>query len=222
MPLAARSPAAPLLRLDRRHLARGVRALSRKDPVLRQLVQRHGPPPLWARPSGFPTLARIILEQQVSLDSARAMYLRLERELGAFAPPTLLRAGESGLRSLGVTRQKAAYLTTLAREIESGRLRLSRLHRLPDEGIREILLQLRGIGPWTADIYLLMALRRPDVWPRGDLALHQAMRAAWRMAERPGTEAAERFAARWSPWRAVAARILWHSYLSERTAKVPG
>ena len=197
-------------------LLAGVARLIRRDRGLRAIVRRDGPPPLWSRPRGFPTLLRIILEQQVSLASARAMYLRLAAATGAVTPSAVLGLGVPGLRGLGFTRQKAAYAVALAARIEDGSLPVARLHRLPDEEARALLEGVPGIGSWTAGIYLLMALRRPDVWPRGDLALHKAMARLEALPVLPSAVEAELIAARWKPLRAVAARILWHGYLSER------
>ncbi len=200
-------------RLDRRGLRRGLACLTGEDPDLAAVVQRHGPPPLWARRPGIASLVQIILEQQVSLVSARAVYRRLERALGVVSPETLLECGVSGLRGLGVTRQKAAYCCEVAARITDGRLDLRRVARAPLASARDELLRVRGIGPWTAEVYLLMVLRRPDVWPTGDVALLTALQHLLRLPERPTTEQAAEHALRWRPWRAVAARVLWHGYL---------
>ena len=189
--------------------------LARRDPDLARIRRRHGPPPMWGRPSGFGTLARIILEQQVSLASAASTFRRLEAGLGRVAPATLAAAGEARIRALGVTRQKTAYLVLLARAVESGALDLAAIGRLPDEEARSVLLRLKGIGPWSADIYLLMALRRPDVWPAGDLALATAARAVKGLRRRPSPEALSRLAEPWRPFRSVAARMLWQHYLGD-------
>ncbi len=193
-------------------------ALSRRDRRLARLVSRHGPPPLWARPHGFATLVRIILEQQVSLASARALYRRLELEAARVTPDRVAALGAEGLRAAGFTRQKAAYVAALAERVLDGRLRLAALRRAPDEEVRARLLEVPGIGPWTADIYLLMALRRPDVWPPGDLALQRAVGRLEGLDAPVTAEAADEIAARWRPYRATAARILWHGYLAERRA----
>jgi DNA-3-methyladenine glycosylase II len=177
------------------------------------VLVRHGPPPLWARPAGFATLSRIILEQQVSLASAAAVYRRLEAGLGRLTSGSVAAAGERRIRVLGVTRQKASYLVRLARAVDSGRLDLAALACLPDDEARAALLRLKGIGPWSADIYLLMALRRPDVWPAGDLALATAARAIKRLRRRPSPERLTRLAEPWRPYRSVAARMLWQHYL---------
>jgi len=207
------------LTLGRATLLEGVRELTARDARLLRIVERYGPPPLWARPSGFTTLVRIILEQQVSLASAAALFERLERSLdGGVTPASVIAAGRPGLQALGVTRQKARYACELAERVASGALPLTTLGRLSDDEVAERLIGVPGIGPWTAGIYLLMALRRPDVWPPGDLALHKALARLRGRRELPTSEEARAFARRWSPWRAVAARILWHGYLAERAA----
>jgi DNA-3-methyladenine glycosylase II len=204
-------------RLGRETLAAAVRTLTRCDPDLRRLVRRDGPPPLWARPAGFATLLRIILEQQVSLASARAAFSRLESAAGVVSPQAVVALGREGIRAAGLTRQKADYACALAQRVLGGELRLSRLGRAGDDAARDALMRVRGVGRWTADIYLLMALRRPDVWPAGDLALHRALMRAKRLPSLPSAAEASRLATDWAPWRSVAARILWHAYLSERT-----
>ena len=206
----------PARRLDRAQLATGVRILARRDPALRAVVQRHGCPPLWARPATFATLLRIVLEQQVSLASARATFGRLQEAVLAVTPATVQALGPRGLMRLGFTRQKAGYACALADRLLCRGLRLAALHRWSDAAVREELMRVPGIGHWTADIYLLMALRRPDVWPVGDLALHRSLERVYGLPRLPSAEEASAIARRWIPWRAVAARILWHAYLSER------
>jgi DNA-3-methyladenine glycosylase II len=200
--------------LDRRGLASGVAFLCAADTDLAAIVRRHGPPPLWARRPGFATLVRIVLEQQVSLASALATYRRIQTGAGRVTPSAVAAIGADGLRRLGVTRQKAAYCDGIAREILCGRLCLSRIGRLEDPEARSALVAVRGVGPWTADVYLLMALGRPDVWPMGDLALLRALKRLERLRRLPAPEQAAALARRWTPWRSVAARILWHGYLS--------
>ncbi len=208
----------PPTTLQRASLLSAVRRLARADRRLARLVARYGPPPLWARRPGFATLLRIILEQQVSLASARALFLRLETALGEVGPLTIAMLGMPGLQRLGLTRQKASYAVGLAESVLDGRLPLRRLSRFPDDEARDLLVRVRGIGPWTANIYLLMALRRPDIWPPGDLALHKALIRLHGFDGVLSLVDAERLAERWRPYRGVAARILWHAYLSERAA----
>jgi len=181
-------------------------------------VARHGVPPLWARRPGFASLLRIILEQQVSLASAQAIYRRLATAVEQVRPENILALGTVGLQGLGLTRQKASYACGLALQVLEGQLALDRLGRYDDDEAREHLMRVRGIGLWTANIYLLMALRRPDIWPSGDLALHKALGRLDSTGRVPSSGEAEQLAARWRPLRAVAARILWQAYLAERAA----
>jgi DNA-3-methyladenine glycosylase II len=207
-----RSPDAPD-RLDRRSLRSGLTCLAREDRDLAAVVRRHGPPPLWARRPGLATLVQIILEQQVSLASARAVYGRLKGTLGEVTRESILACGVPGLRRLGLTRQKATYCCEVARGIAAGELNFRRVARAPVDEARGELMRVPGIGPWTADIYLLMVLRRPDIWPTGDVALLTALQRLRRLPRRPTVKEAAEQARRWAPWRAVAARVLWHGYL---------
>jgi len=204
-----------LRRLTGDHLRTASADLATRDPLLASLVRRHGTPPLWSRRPGFTTLLRIILEQQVSLRSARAIHGRLKRRLGPLTAQRVAAAGETRLRALGLTRQKASYAASAARAIVSGRFDLAGVGRLSDDDARARLMTLRGVGPWTADIYLLMALRRPDVWPAGDLALRAALVRLGRLRPDADPDAGmQAIAGAWRPWRAVAARLLWVEYLA--------
>ena len=204
--------ALPARPLTERGLARAVRALTTLDADLAQVVERFGRPPLWGRATGFATLIHIILEQQVSLASARAAFDRLAAA-APVTPENFLSFDDAALLAIGFSRQKAAYGRGLARALGSGQLDLVALERLDDDQARAALVALKGVGPWTADIYLLLALRRPDVWPVGDIALVQAVTEVKRLAQRPTAEAMETLGEAWRPWRAVAARVLWHYYL---------
>jgi DNA-3-methyladenine glycosylase II len=210
---AAITPAAPL---DESTLALAVRALARAEPRFAQIVKRHGAPPLWPRDPGFQTLVLLMLEQQVSLAQGRAMYARIANATGVVTPANVAKLGEPGLRALGVTRQKSAYLAALADRLERSDFDLDGLAILSDSDADAALDALHGVGPWTAQCYLLFALRRSDVFPAADLALMEAVRQLWRLRERPSPEALTRRAHAWRPHRAVAARLLWHHYLSER------
>ncbi len=196
-------------------LARGVRVLTRRDPDLARLVRAYGPPPLWARRPGFATLVHIILEQQVSLASARAAMRRL-RAAGPVTPAHLLTYTDAELKAIGFSRQKTGYARLLALAIVEKRFDPAGLRHLDDEAVKTEMVKLKGIGAWSADIYLLMVLRRPDAWPSGDLALAVAAQKAKRLPARPSPEKLETLSQAWHPWRAVAARILWQAYLSER------
>jgi DNA-3-methyladenine glycosylase II len=202
--------------LTRVSIATAARALRDSDRDLSRIFERLGVPPLWGRRPGFATLIRIILEQQVSLAAARSLYRRLVGSLGEMTAESMCAIGETGLREFGLTRQKARYCHGLAARVLEGSLDLSAVAALPDAAGRSILLSIPGLGPWSVDIYYLMALRRPDVWPEGDLALASALREVKRMRELPSREKQRVIAARWSPWRSVAARLLWAHYLEAR------
>jgi DNA-3-methyladenine glycosylase II len=171
---------------------------------------------MWGRRPGFATLVRIILEQQVSLSAARTMYRRLSARLGGITPEGIRGLEAAGLRDLGLTRQKAGYCLGLAVRVLDGTLNLTALARGRDDAGRQILLAIPGIGPWSADIYYLMALRRPDVWPQGDLALAAALREVKRLHDLPDRTVQQALSRRWAPWRSVAARLLWAHYLEAR------
>jgi DNA-3-methyladenine glycosylase II len=204
----------PPARLDDDSLRAGVDRLVARDTDLAGIVARHGPPPLWAREPGFATLVHIILEQQVSLRSAEAAMGRLVAAAGEVSAAAIVAAGSERLLPAGLTRQKTRYLLGLSEGVLDGRLDLDALALADDQTARQQLLGFAGIGPWTADIYLLMALGRPDIWPVGDLALATAVRRAKRRASVPRSEEQLGMAEMWRPLRAVAARILWHSYLA--------
>jgi DNA-3-methyladenine glycosylase II len=202
--------------LTQKTLALAARELAARDQMLGEIHAAYGEPPLWRRPTGFPTLVHIILEQQVSLKSAKSMLARLEAAIQPFTPPTFVQMGDARLRSLGLTRQKSAYLLHLAESIISGELNLSRLSRLSDDQARTALTRIKGIGSWSADVYLLMAMRRADIWPAGDLALAVALQDLNGLKGRPSPQELEEIAERWRPHRAVAARMLWQYYLGRK------
>lgn len=205
--------------LTERSLRAAADALAKSDPILGASVRRFGPPPLWSREPTFATLVHLILEQQVSLASAQAAFDRLGAALGTITPAALLTLDDAQLRAIGFSRQKAGYARDLASALLDG-FSLDALATATDDEVREALIDHRGIGRWTADIYLTMCLLRPDVWPRGDLALATAAVEIGAVVDRPTDAALSALAERWSPYRAVAARILWHHYLRTRNLPV--
>ena len=211
VPLAQSTP------LTSQSLAAGAEALAARDRHLASIYKLHGVPPMWGRRPGFPTLLRIVLEQQVSLISARAMFNRLKSDVEPFTAEGFIQFGETQLRSLGVTRQKAHYCVQVAQAFRNGDLKS--ISKLNDEEAHATLTRIKGIGPWTANIYLLMALRRPDVWPDGDIALATAVKKLHKLDHRPSFVDLARMAERWRPYRSVAARMLWQYYLAERANK---
>ena len=203
-------------RITSETLAAAAKTLAARDQHLASIYQIHGPPPMWGRRPGFPTLLRIILEQQVSLVSARAMFARLKSNIDPFTPEAFIGSGEAFLRSLGVTRQKAHYCVQVSHAFTNGQL--DKIVRMNDEDAHATLLSIKGVGPWTANIYLLMALRRPDIWPDGDVALATAVGKLRKMNPRPAFTELAQIAEGWRPFRSVAARMLWQHYLAERRA----
>ena len=202
------------MRLTSETLAAAAQSLAARDRYLASIYRIHGTPPMWARRPGFPTLLRIVLEQQVSLVSARAMFARLKSKIDPFTAEGFINAGEAYLRSLGVTRQKAHYCVQVAQAFTNGDL--DKIVRMNDEDAHATLLSIKGVGSWTANIYLLMALRRPDIWPDGDVALATAVGKLRKITPRPSFPHLAKIAERWRPYRSVAARMLWQYYLAER------
>src|SRR6056297_295543 len=197
--------------LDEDSFLTGISVLSVMDPDLGQVINRLGHPPLWSRDPGFPALIHIILEQQVSLASAQSAFDKLNDAAdGNLTPETFLTFSGSELKAFGFSRQKTKY----GRELVDGDFSLDSLHQLEEDDARNRLMSIKGIGPWTANIYLLMALMRPDVWPSGDLAVKKAIESIKNLTETPSTEGADEMAQQWKPWRAVATRVLWHHYLN--------
>ena len=214
MPDRVPAPPPQGLPLTAATLVAAVDHLAARDPVLAASVRLHGHPPLWAREPGFPTLVHIVLEQQVSLASARAAFDRLLTARSPLTPDALLELDDRELFEIGFSRQKTRYARELARAVASGQLDLAALPALDDDGVDAQLTALPGIGPWTATIYRLMVLGRPDAWPIHDIALAQAVADLRGLDRRPDAREMASLADGWRPWRAVAARILWHQYLS--------
>lgn len=189
--------------------------LCQQDPDLKRVVENYGIPPIWKREEGFATLMHIILEQQVSLASAKAVFERICSICRPNAEDILV-FGEDGLRSIGVTRQKAHYIVGAAQAEASGEIDFAALQSMSDDEVRRKLMQLKGVGAWTAEVYLLMALARADVFPSGDLALQIAAQGVKRLPKRPTADELKGLAEPWHPYRAVAARILWQWYLGTK------
>lgn len=199
-------------------LAAAVEELARRDEDLAAVLARLGVPPLWGREPGFATLVLMILEQQVSLASAWAAFERLKQRVGTLTPAALLELDDETLRAAGFSRQKTAYTRGLARDLLHGALNLDDLNRMDDPAALAHLVALHGIGPWTASVYLLMALRRPDVFPVGDLGLVVGMQIVKGLPARPDAQEMLTLAEPWHPWRAAAARLLWSEYLAHQKA----
>lgn len=201
-------------RLNQQAYARSIAWLCRRDEDFKKVVDRHGLPPMWQRKPGFVTLIHTILEQQVSLASAKAVLKKLRKICTPLNPETLLGLTGAQLASVGFSRQKMRYCRALAEAISSGELYLGKLHKLDDDAFRAEITAYPGIGPWTANVYLLMALGRPDIWPSGDLALQSAAQSLKSLKARPTPQKLDRIGDKWRPYRSAAARILWLHYLN--------
>ncbi len=206
----------PIYQLNESNIESAVKCLCDTDDTLKSVVNRYGSPPLWERKAGFPTLVHIILEQQVSLASALACFHKLKAKLGVLTPDSFLTLSDRELLDIGYSRQKSRYTRILAEAITGDSLDLEKMNRGSDDDVFETLTSLTGIGPWTANIYLLMALGRPDIWPGGDLALEVALKNLYGLDHRPKHIEFDKMGEPWRPYRAVAARILWHYYLSRK------
>lgn len=197
-------------------LADSVDMLAGLHPEIRTIVSRYGYPPLWGREPGFSSLVYTILEQQVSLASARAVYRKLEDITGELSPQTFCKLNDGELRRIGFSRQKTGYCRNIASLILDGNLDLHSLGSKSDDEVREELMSVKGIGRWTSDIYLLHSLKRPDIWPAGDLALRIGYQEATGLQERPGESELEKIGTKYAPVRSAAARVFWHFYISKR------
>jgi len=194
-------------------LGKGIAFLKRREAGFAAILKTAGEPRFPLRAPGFGTLLHIILEQQVSIDAAAAMYRRLQGLCAPLTPSAFLRLDDDTLRQCGFSRQKMGYARSLAAGIEDGSVALDAVAALPDDEAQAALVRLKGIGRWSAEVYMLFALGRPDIWPAQDLGLQLAVQR-WRgLTERPRAEALDALAEAWRPWRSVAACLLWQSYL---------
>lgn len=190
----------------------GIDFLTGTCPHMRRVADTCGRPKSRKREPGFATLSRIIVDQQVSVQAGAAIWARLETGCGEVSPERVLALGTDGLRSCGLSGAKARYVAGIAEAIAAGEIDLARLSRKSDDAARDILTSLKGVGRWTADIYLMFALGRPDIMPSGDIALQAAAGRLLGIDPRPGPDALDALAERWSPYRSVAAIMLWHAY----------
>lgn len=193
-------------------LARAVYDLCRAEKRFRPIVETHGLPSLRQGERGLSGLLMIVTGQFLSLAAARAIWLRLEQHFSPLAAESVLAANDSDLLALGLSNAKAKSFKGIARVFAENPRLCETLHRQPDDEARKALLALPGIGPWSADIYLLSSMLRPDVFPSGDLALQAAAQHLFRLRTRPGPGKLLELSEKWRPWRAVAARLLWSHY----------
>ena len=194
--------------------------LSGKDAALFQIIRQHGHPPVWTRPNSFATLIHIILEQQVSLASARAAFVKLKAHIGLITPQKLLQLTDAELRACYFSRQKTVYARELAQAIVSGKLKLKKICLLSDDEIRQELKKIKGIGDWTVDVYLLFVLQRCDVFPTGDLAMMNALKEVKKLPRQTTKEEIIELAESWRPYRSIATYLLWHHYIKTRNIRL--
>lgn len=191
--------------------------LTQKDPIFQSIIDKYGLPERPSRPQGFETLVLLLLEQQVSIASAKATFLRLREYVGQFQPSILIAISEEQYRALGVSRQKASYIKALATAIENQELQLETLPYKSAEQVRHELLKIKGIGNWTIDIYLMFCLQAPDLLPLGDVAVVRTIQELWQLESK---EEMTELAMQWSPYRSFATYLLWHYYLNKRNRTI--
>lgn len=193
-----------------------INILIQSDPIFADLYNRHQAPPNWSRPPGFITLSKIILEQQVSLSSAHAHFLKLDGYLSEFTPAQLLKLSDDEMRSCQISRQKTKYLRELSNAILQQDLNLDELPDLDETAIRNQLTRIKGIGHWTADVYLMFCLGAKDILPLGDIAVVNTIKE---LTNAQTKEEMMALAEKWKPFRSLATYFLWHHYLIKRNRK---
>ena len=208
------------LRFNKVNLSSLCDLLSKKDQHLKIIIEQYGYPPLWTRPATFPTLIHIILEQQVSLASAKAAFVKLKEKLVTITPKKLLLLTDEEMKACYFSRQKMVYARHLAEAIITKQLNLEKLSLMPDEKLREELKRIKGIGDWTVDIYLLFALQRTDIFPTGDLAMINAFKEIKQMKKQVTKEEIIALSESWKPHRSIATMLLWHYYIQKRGLRI--
>jgi DNA-3-methyladenine glycosylase II len=198
------------------------RQLTRQDAALAAIIKEYGYPPMWVRPATFQSLIFFILEQQVSLAAAYAAFKKLKEKIGYVTPAKLLQLTDEEMRACYFTRQKMGYARGLAQAVQSKKIVLKKLTSLQDEEVRAILIQLKGIGHWTVDVYLMHSLQRTDLFPLGDIALVNSLKETKGLPKDISKEEMLKIAEPWRPYRTIAAMILWHSYIQKRGIKIQG
>ena len=191
--------------------------LSEKDIIFKVIIEQYGMPTIPKRPQGFETLVLLILEQQVSIDSAKATFLKIKTSQKTLTPEILLHVSDAEFRNLGVSRQKTSYIKALATAILNKELDLESLPAKTAQQVREELIKIKGIGNWTIDIYLMFCLQAPDLLPLGDIAVVNTIKELLDIHEK---EEMEVHSKQWSPYRSFATYLLWHHYLNKRNRKV--
>ena len=190
--------------------------LAKKDDVIKSIIEQYGYPPFWNRRASFETLVHIILEQQVSLASAKAALTQLKEKVGSVTPPKILLLSDAALKTCYFSRQKIVYTRCLAQAVIDGEITISKLENLPDEEIRAALTKIKGIGNWTVDVFLMMVLHRTDLFPTGDIALMNSVKHIKQLPSQTSKESILELAEQWRPYRTVAAFIFWYAYIKRK------
>ena len=201
---------------DKNNFTRLCDELAVKDKDLAHIITQFGYPPLWNRSANFETLIHIILEQQVSLASAKAALDKLKLRIKKITPENLLSLSDEEMKACYFSRQKTGYARHLSEQVLLKQFSISKLKTMHDDAVRTAMKQLKGIGDWTADVFLMMALQRTDCFPTGDIALIKSIRKVKKLAADSSKEEILAVAKNWQPYRTIAAYLLWHNYLSER------
>jgi DNA-3-methyladenine glycosylase II len=194
--------------------------LAQKEKCVHKILNTYGYPPVWEKEKGFEGLVRIILEQQVSLASAFAVYKKLKKNIQTITPENIIDMTEADFKLCGFSRQKTAYVNNLAYEILEKGLNLDQLSNESDEIVRAELIKIKGIGNWTCDIYLLMCLNWLDIFPTGDLALINSMKENGIISRKSSKEMILKVTKRFKPYRSIFAMILWHAYIQRRNIRL--
>lgn len=198
-------------------MQQAIEYLSEKDTIFKLIIEKYGLPTIPKRPQGFETLVLLILEQQVSIDSAKATFLKLREKIKIFEPCILLDLSDEEFRTLGVSRQKTSYIKALSVAILNKDIDLESLPTKTADQVRQELIKIKGIGNWTIDIYLMFCLQAPDLLPLGDIAVVNTMKELLDIHEK---DAMEIHAEQWSPYRSYATFLLWHYYLNKRNRTI--
>ena len=198
------------------------RKLAKSDADLASIIKKYGLPPMWVRPNTFQSLILFILEQQVSLASAYAAFKKLKEKIGVVTPAKIIALSDEEMRACYFSRQKIIYARELAKAVLSKQIKLKKLSLMPDEEVRNILIQLKGIGHWTIDVYLMHSLQRTDLFPLGDIALVNSLKEVKKLPKDISKEDMMQIAEQWRPYRTVASMILWHAYIKKRGIKFQG
>lgn len=194
-----------------------IQYLSEKDAVFKHILEKYGLPTIPKRPQGFETLVLLILEQQVSVDSAKATFLKLKAKEVNFQPESLIAISDEDYRSIGVSRQKMAYIKALSHSIINNEIDIESLANKSSQQVQEELIKIKGIGNWTIDVYLMFSLQAPDVIPLGDIAVINTIKELLDIHDK---QEMENYVAKWSPHRSIATFLLWHYYLNKRNRKI--